>query len=77
MLGGLIGSQKQNLPASLLPTNCRGICATLSGSPAILVGRYGEGRVLCFGPHPEQTQGLEELVLRAVGWTTKRDAAER
>jgi len=38
------------------------------GSPAVAAGRYGRGRVICFSPHPEQTQGLDGWVLRAVRW---------
>ncbi len=39
-------------------------------SPAAFCGRFGQGRVLCFSPHPEQTNGLESLVARAVTWVT-------
>ena len=38
------------------------------GSPAIVRGEFGKGRVICFGPHPEQTRGLHDLVRRAVAW---------
>ncbi len=44
------------------------------GSPAAVAGRFGEGRVVCFSPHPEQTKGLEGLVLRAVEWLAPTDA---
>ncbi|MDQ3623196.1 MAG: BPL-N domain-containing protein [Verrucomicrobiota bacterium] len=37
-------------------------------SPAIVAGSLGKGRVLCFSPHPEQTEGLGELVVRAIRW---------
>ncbi len=37
-------------------------------TPAVVRGRFGEGRVVCFSPHPEQTKGLHDLVLRAVAW---------
>ena len=43
----------------------------MTGTPAIAAGRCGKGRVLCFSPHPEQTPGLEDLVLRAVRWVTE------
>ena len=39
------------------------------GTPAIAAGMFGKGRVCVFSPHPEQTQGLERLVLDAVRWS--------
>jgi hypothetical protein len=42
------------------------------GSPALVAGRYGQGRVLCASPHPEQSDGLNDLVLRAVAWAAGR-----
>lgn len=41
-------------------------------SPAILASRFGNGRVLCFSPHPEQSQGLQVLLTRAVAWVASR-----
>lgn len=41
-------------------------------SPAVFAGRFGDGRVLCFSPHPEQTSGLEEVVPRALAWAAGR-----
>jgi len=37
-------------------------------SPAIVAGRFGKGRLICFSPHPEQTKGLEFFVEKAVLW---------
>jgi putative intracellular protease/amidase len=37
-------------------------------APAILTGRFGKGRVVCSSPHPEQTQGLQELIRYAAVW---------
>jgi putative intracellular protease/amidase len=37
-------------------------------SPAIVAGRFGKGRLICFSPHPEQTKGLESFVEKAVFW---------
>ena len=37
-------------------------------SPAIFSGRYNAGKVICISPHPEQTEGLEYLVPRAIQW---------
>ncbi|HVV01278.1 MAG TPA: BPL-N domain-containing protein, partial [Verrucomicrobiae bacterium] len=38
------------------------------GSPAIFAGQFKQGRVVCVSPHPEQTPGLEYIVLDAVKW---------
>ncbi|MEZ5979308.1 MAG: BPL-N domain-containing protein [Planctomycetota bacterium] len=35
-------------------------------TPAMVVGRFGEGRVVCSSPHPEQTDGMEEVVAELV-----------
>jgi putative intracellular protease/amidase len=37
-------------------------------TPAIVAGTCGQGRVICSSPHPEQTEGLEHFVARAVRW---------
>ncbi len=36
------------------------------GTTAIARGKFGQGRVICFSPHPEMTAGLEVLVQRAI-----------
>ncbi len=41
-------------------------------SPAIVAGRYGQGRVVCSSPHPEQTKGLEPFMPRALAWAGGR-----
>ena len=38
------------------------------GSPAIVAGDFGQGRVLCISPHPEQSAGLEDFIPRAIDW---------
>lgn len=43
-------------------------------TPAIVSGTCGKGRVLCFSPHPEATDGLEAFVERAVEWAARREA---
>lgn len=40
----------------------------MKGTAAIVQGEYGEGRTLCFSPHPEKTNGQENLVLKAIHW---------
>lgn len=40
----------------------------MKGTTAIASGRFGSGRVFCFSPHPEKTDGLGWLVQRAVCW---------
>lgn len=42
------------------------------GSPAAFCGRYGQGRVCCFGPHPEQSPGWEDVLGLAAAWTMRR-----
>ena len=42
---------------------------TMINSPAIIVGEFGKGRVLCISPHPESTADLYKLVQNAVRWT--------
>ncbi len=41
----------------------------MSGSPAILAFRYGQGRVLTISPHPEGRRALNAMVARCIGWT--------
>jgi glutamine amidotransferase-like uncharacterized protein len=38
------------------------------GTTAIAIATYGKGRVVCFSPHPEKTEGLEDFIRRAVQW---------
>ncbi len=40
------------------------------GSPAILAGHYGKGRVVGISPHPEQTEGLNNLAPELIRWAT-------
>jgi putative intracellular protease/amidase len=46
-------------------------------SPAIAVARYGKGRVVFISPHPEQTRGVEDLVLRAGQWAISPDGGPK
>lgn len=45
-------------------------------SPAILTGPYGEGRVVGISPHPEQSDGLREIVPRLIEWSVGRESRE-
>lgn len=38
-------------------------------SPAMVIGQYGQGRVLCSSPHPEQQPGMEAFIVKAVRWS--------
>ncbi len=38
----------------------------MKGTTAIAKGKFGSGRVLCFSPHPELTNGLEDMVRIAI-----------
>lgn len=40
----------------------------MPGTTAIAAGRHGDGRVICFSPHPERTPGWEKLLVRGVTW---------
>lgn len=38
----------------------------MQGTTAIALGNFGLGQVICFSPHPELTQGLEQVVQAAI-----------
>ncbi len=38
----------------------------MKGTTAIAKGTFGNGRVICFSPHPEMTDGLEQMVRLAI-----------
>ncbi|MFT4551299.1 MAG: N-formylglutamate amidohydrolase/glutamine amidotransferase-like uncharacterized protein [Verrucomicrobiales bacterium] len=38
----------------------------MKGTTAIAQGQFGRGRVICFSPHPEMTEGIEAFVHRAI-----------
>jgi len=40
----------------------------MKGTPAIITGRFGQGRVFCSSPHPEYTDGLDLFVYQAIRW---------
>jgi glutamine amidotransferase-like uncharacterized protein len=44
----------------------------MKGTPAIVAGRFGQGRVFSSSPHPEYTNGLETFVHCAVRWAAGR-----
>ncbi|MEW6357221.1 MAG: M14 family zinc carboxypeptidase [Planctomycetota bacterium] len=41
---------------------------TMQGEGGIVAGAFGKGRVVLFGPDPEQTPGMEHLLVEAVRW---------
>lgn len=45
----------------------------MESTPAMVCGRFGEGRVFCSSPHPEYTDGLEGIVRRAIVWASGRE----
>lgn len=47
----------------------------MPGTTAVAAAPFGEGRVVCFSPHPEYTAGQEPLLHRALLWATR--AAEK
>lgn len=44
------------------------------GTTAIAAAEFGQGRVLCFSPHPELTKDQESLLHRGVEWAVRADA---
>ncbi len=46
---------KKGVPSGVMP-----------GTAAVVRGAFGAGRVVCCGPHPEQTKGQEALLLRMI-----------
>lgn len=40
----------------------------MPGTAAIVTGSFGKGRVWCFSPHPERTEGLQGMVQRSIVW---------
>ena len=38
------------------------------GSPAVVAARFGKGWAVGVSPHPEQTEGLRDLVPSAIRW---------
>ena len=48
----------------------RGVMARTS---AVVRCQFGKGRVFCFSPHPELTEGLNHLIPLAVRWLARQD----
>lgn len=48
----------------------------MPNTPAIIAGKYGQGRVLCCSPHPEYTPALKSMIPRAVHWVARRPVAK-
>ena len=44
----------------------------MPNTPAMIAGGFGQGRVICFSPHPEYTDSLRGMIARAVKWAAKR-----
>lgn len=40
-------------------------------APAMVASQFGQGRVLCSSPHPEQTAGMENWIVNAALWVAK------
>ncbi len=47
----------------------------MAGTSAAVRCEFGTGRVFCFSPHPELTEGLHHLVPLAVEWLAARPSA--
>lgn len=46
----------------------------MKGTTAIACGTFGKGKVFCFSPHPERTEGLMDHIHRAILWGTSNNA---
>ena len=46
------------------------------GTTAIARGRFGQGRVICFSPHPEMTSGLDSFVQDAIHFVRPHGAGK-
>eukprot|EP01065_Artemidia_motanka_P025193 TRINITY_DN300_c4_g2_i3.p1 TRINITY_DN300_c4_g2~~TRINITY_DN300_c4_g2_i3.p1 ORF type:complete len:703 (+),score=196.78 TRINITY_DN300_c4_g2_i3:51-2111(+) len=53
--------------------NC-GPSRGMTGRTAAVAGVYGQGRVVCIGPHPEKISGPQWMLRNSVAWVTKRPA---
>ena len=52
----------------------------MPNTPAVVCGRFGQGRAVIFSPHPEKMEALQPLVRRAVLWSagrTKQDPSPK
>ena len=45
---------------------------TMVNTPAIIMGEFGKGRVLCISPHPESSAQLYSLVANGIRWAGRR-----
>jgi len=60
-LGKYVGEIAENgAPTGVMP-----------GTTAIARGTFEKGRIFCFSPHPEKTDGLEKYVLEAINWLSE------
>ncbi len=48
----------------------------MPNTPAMIAGDFGQGRAICFSPHPEYTKPLQAMIARAVKWAAKRPLGE-
>ncbi len=46
------------------------------GTTAIARGRFGQGRVVCFSPHPEMTAGLEAFLQDSIDYVNRKRTSQ-
>lgn len=46
----------------------------MAGTHAIIRSTFGDGRVICYSPHPEVPEGPNSLISAGVAWAGKADA---
>lgn len=46
----------------------------MTGRDAVIAGRYGKGRVVAFGPHPELSPDINQWLVNAIRWAAGGNA---
>lgn len=44
----------------------------MKGTTAVAAGRYGDGKVVCFSPHPEKREETRGLLRKSIDWIAKK-----
>jgi hypothetical protein len=44
----------------------------MTGTHAIVRSQFGQGRVMCFSPHPESRGGPNALITAGVRWVAEK-----
>ncbi|WP_171182693.1 BPL-N domain-containing protein [Alienimonas chondri] len=55
---------KDGVPGGVMP-----------GTTAVAAGEFGDGRVVCFSPHPEAREETREMLRKALFWSARRTSS--